>query len=449
MKILLIASSGVELEAVTARFRAVGLDTVATALPHLAARRGAPSDLAVLILPVEGVVALAEGVAEARACLADAVPLLLCCPQVKPADRQALYACGVSDLAVPGRWVPSAMAARILAQLIVKGAVEPAGFGTLRGATERMRELYQDIATMAPLGEPVLILGETGTGKELVAGEVHRVSGRPGTLMAVNCAALTPELLESELFGHERGAFTGALSARRGLLAEAGAGTVFLDEIGELPTGAQAKLLRVLEERKLRPVGGNKWSQVHARILLATHRNLEEAVRTGSFRRDLFERIRGFSIELPPLRERMADLSLLAHCFVDEYNRRYSGTRTLPEEGLDPLFRHDWPGNVRELRQLLWRAAAGIENGPINALRLVDAVQRRQARTQPGLAFDPLSETWRTVHDRIRNQYMRAVLLSAEGNKDLAAKRAGLSRSQFYELLKQAIQAELQEPEEP
>ncbi|HEV7518418.1 MAG TPA: sigma 54-interacting transcriptional regulator, partial [Thermoanaerobaculia bacterium] len=437
MRVLLTAPPDVDLEAVATALAAYDLDPVP--VPLAALEGGPPEGLgrAVLILPLQGLIALGPRVEDVRRCLGGEVPLLVCCPQLKPADRQRLLRCGASSLANPARWVPSAIAIRILAELIEWREIEPAAFGTLYGATTPMRELYGDITTFAPLAEPVLILGETGTGKELVARELHRESGRPGSLMAINCAALTPELLESELFGHERGAFSGAQSTRKGLLAEAGAGTVFLDEIGELPTPAQAKLLRVLEERKLRPVGSNHWHPVHARILLATHRDLEEASRDGSFRRDLYERIRGFTLQLPPLRERLADLALLAHHFVDEYNQKYPGARTLPDEALDPLFRHDWPGNVRELRQLLWRAAAATTDGPISALRLIDAVQRRQARPGAGFAFDPKTDSWRNVHDRVRAQYFQAVLQEVGGNKELAAKRAGLSRSQFYEILKQ------------
>jgi DNA-binding NtrC family response regulator len=436
MRILLTAPAEVDLDAVAG---VLGRhDIEAAPAPLEGPTRRDCLDGVVLILPFQGVVALGERVAETRRRIGGEVPLLVCCPQLTPGDRQGILRCGASRLAVPARWGGSAIAVRVLAEFIGLGQVQPSSFGMLRGATAAMWRLYDDIATLAPLADPLLIRGETGTGKELVAKELHRESGRPGSLMAVNCAALTPELLESELFGHERGAFTGAAGARKGLLSEAGAGTIFLDEIGELPTSAQAKLLRVLEERKVRPVGSNRWHPVQARILLATHRDLEEATEGGTFRQDLYERIRGFTIEVPPLRERLADLILLARHFVEEYNREYPGLRTLPDEAVDPLFRHDWPGNVRELRQMLRRAAADTAAGPVSTLRLLDAVQRRQAQhLAGGRFFDPGTETWRTVHDRVRAQYFQAVLEEAGGNKELAAKRAGLSRSQFYEVLKQ------------
>jgi two-component system response regulator AtoC len=307
-----------------------------------------------------------------------------------------------------------------------------------------MRDLYGRLERIAPLEEPVLVLGETGTGKELVAQEIHVRSGRDGPLLPINCAALPPELLESELFGHERGAFSGAITGRRGLLAEGGTGTVFLDEIGDLPLPAQARLLRVLEELKVRPVGSNRWQPVQARLLLATNRDLEKACAAGTFRLDLFYRINGFTLRLPPLRERKADLLLLAHYFLGGFNRKYGREVMAPSGAFDLLFRHDWPGNVRELQKAVWEAAgsASGDRGPISLVILQEATRRRPtaAAVSRPLPFDPAVETWEEVHDRIRASYFRSVLRLTGGNKNAAAKRAGVSRSQFYEILKQIEQ---------
>jgi two-component system response regulator HydG len=339
------------------------------------------------------------------------------------------------------------VAERIAAELIASGSVQPASYGSLLGATPAMREMYERIDRVAPLHEPVLVLGETGCGKELVAREVHARSGRADRLVAINCAALTPELLESELFGHERGAFTGALEKRRGLLAEAGHGTVFLDEIGDLALSSQAKLLRLLEERKARAVGANVWYPVHARFVLATNRDLEEACEERRFRSDLFHRISGFTLRLTPLRERKPDLLLLAHHFLEEFNREYRSQRSAPPGTFDSLFRYHWPGNVRELRQAIWQAAAYSPDGsgPLSVLSLQEWTRRREpsgpaARRQ--LPFDPTLDTWKDVHDRMRAQYFKAVLQDAGGNKDAAARMAGISRSQFYDILKQIQAAE-------
>ncbi|HKV07117.1 MAG TPA: sigma-54 dependent transcriptional regulator [Thermoanaerobaculia bacterium] len=439
MTILLCAPSEMDPPTIASVLDRYGLDPVPVSPEELETNFSKGVDQAVLVIPQQGVVVIGERVSEARRRLGGGVFLMVACPQLKPSDRKEILECGASALVTPSGWRGAPIGERILAELIVRGIVQPSSFGSLQGATERMRRLYRDIETVAPLSDPALILGETGTGKELVAREIHRCSGRQGSLMAVNCAALTPELLESELFGHERGAFSGAVTSRKGLLAEAGHGTIFLDEIGDLAPSAQAKLLRILEEKKVRPVGSNQWHPVHARVVLATHRDLEGASSNGAFRQDLHERIRGFSLALPPLRERRADLPLLCEHFVQEYNREHSGGRTIPDGALDPLFRYPWPGNVRELRQTVRRAAAfaDSESGPISVLSLLDAVQRnRTSLATPGIPFDPAVDTWQTVHDRARALYFRTLLEETGGNKELAAKRAGISRSQFYEIFK-------------
>ncbi len=439
--VLLCAPSAFDLRPVRAALERLDLDAAATALEPRAWDTDAARSAAkvALIVPDGGVVTIGEQAARVREDLGDGVPLLVCCPRLTAGDRRTLIACGATAALSPRSWDANAVAERILAELIVAGDVRPAASGKLRGASEVMRALYKHIETLAPLDEAVLILGETGTGKELVAGELHRRSGRPGDVMAINCAALAPELLESELFGHERGAFSGAVSSREGLLIDAGKGTVFLDEIGDLPLAAQAKLLRVLEEKRVRPVGSNQWHKIDARVLLATNCDLDEACRERRFRQDLYERLRAFVVRLPPLRARRADLPLLAHHFVEQYNAAYSGQRHIPPGALDPLFLHEWPGNVRELHHALWQAAAYAAgpDAPISVLQLLEAMQRGPARSErSGLSFDPASETWHDVQQRARAAYFRAVLQQTGGNKDAAAKRAGMSRSQFYEVLK-------------
>ena len=430
----------VDLRAVAAVLDHYALSSVPVLLKDLNGRLPATARRAVLILPRQDMVAVGERVSRVRSYIGEHLSCIVVCTQLRPADRREILACGASELVTPAIWRSASIAERILGELIALGDIQPTSFGLLRGATELMRKLYRDIGTVARLSDPALILGETGTGKELVAREIHRCSGRSGGLMAINCAALTPELLESELFGHERGAFSGAVASRRGLLAEAGLGTVFLDEIGDLAPSAQAKLLRVLEEKRVRPVGSNQWHQVQARIVLATHRDLEGAARSGAFRQDLYERIRGFTLHLPPLRERLADLVLLCQHFVEEYNQEYAGQRTIPGGALDPLFRYHWPGNVRELRQTLRKAAAFAESetGPISVLTLLDSIQRSPvAPPGSGVPFDPTTDSWNAVQERARGYYFRALLRETAGNKKLAAERAGVSRSQLYEILRQ------------
>lgn len=441
MRVLVLASDAVDGAAVARELSRGGPDSSFLAVPD----RGPLSlpagvEKVVLVHGKVGVVDLGEQVELVRELLDAQIPLLVCCQQLTPSDHRVILKCGASSIVAPRGWTAAEVAERVLAEYILAGEVRPNRCGDIWGGTPVMQSLYTQIETVAPLSETVLILGETGTGKERIAQELHARSGRPGELFAVNSAEFTQELLGSELFGHERGAFSGADKRREGLLVTAGTGTFFLDEIGDLAPAAQAKLLRVLEERKVRPVGGNRFEPVRARIILATRRNLEDAS-DEHFRRDLFERLRGFMLTLPPLRERRADIPLLVRRFVDEYNREYPGDRKIPPQAVDALFRHTWPGNVRELR-LAVRQAAAYAPGPegaISTLHLLGASQRRstyEGRNGHNIPFDPSSDTWKHVHDRARARYIRAVLQETGGNKDAAAHRSGLSRSQFYEILK-------------
>jgi len=202
-----------------------------------------------------------------------------------------------------------------------------------------------------------LILGETGSGKELVAQELHKLSHRTDKFIPINCPEIDKELLSSELFGHVKGAFTSAVQSRKGLFVAAGQGTIFLDEIGELELTVQSKLLRVLEDHRVRPIGANESEVVNARILMATNRNLEQACQEKSFRVDLYHRMKGLTLNLPPLRERKIDLPLLVHHFVNAYGQEHDVKLKIPDGALDCLFNYDWPGNVRELRAVIWKAA--------------------------------------------------------------------------------------------
>jgi DNA-binding NtrC family response regulator len=393
----------------------------------------------VLIQMEQGVVTLGEQANRARAVLGEERQLLLCCPQPTPADRQTLIECGADNVATPASWASVDVAERILAEIILEEGPRANSSGALFGGTRVMHELYRDIKRLAPLDDGILILGETGTGKELVANELHRQSPRGDKFMAINCAELSPELLGSELFGHEKGAFTNALQARKGLLLEARKGSVLLDEIGDLDLQAQAKLLRVIEERKVRPVGSNQWFEFEARLILATNHNVEEESRIGTFRPDLQERIRGFTLILPPLRTRKADIPLLVQHFVAEYSNDYNLKMNVPAGAIDCLFRYDWEGNVRELRAVVRKAAAyADESHNLSAVMLQEAISGRKRNvTQNSVSFDPASDSWREVQKRTQAAYLRSVLMVANGNKEVAARMSGLSRAQFYEKLKE------------
>ncbi len=396
-------------------------------------------DLAVLVLRQQGVVPLGERIEELRSRLAADVELVLCAPAQSASDRETLADSGADDIVTPRGWSPGEVAERVLGKLIEVGGSEKSAFGAFRGGTWPMREVYRSIEKLAPLAEPILILGETGTGKELVAQELHRRSGRQGKLVSINVAEISPELLGSDLFGHEKGSFTSAAARPRGLLAEAGDGTAFLDEIGDLDPASQAKLLRVIEDRKVRLIGSNEWHDIGACLVFATNRDLEKACREKKFRQDLYERLRGFTLHLPPLRQRRSDIPLLVAHFVREYNEDYKdkGFRlSVPAGAVDPLFRHDWPGNVRELRQAVRQAAAYADEtaGPISVVHLHESILSREpVRPDGSIPVDLVRDTWKAVQERAKRIYFRG-LFDEVPDMAAAAKRSGIGKSQLYEI---------------
>ena len=226
------------------------------------------------------------------------------------------------------------------------------------GKHPTMAKVLDFIKLVGPLNVTVLITGETGTGKELIARAIHSESPRKNkSFQAVNCASMPENLLESELFGYEKGAFTGAFSQRRGLIESSDGGTLFLDEIGELPVGPQSKLLRFMEDKKIRRIGGNEEIHIDVRLIAATNKKLDEEIKKGRFREDLFYRFRGFVIELPPLRERSSDIYLLAEYFIEKYNLIYNrSVRGISSETLKMLMGYPWPGNVRQLDAIIEKA---------------------------------------------------------------------------------------------
>jgi len=242
------------------------------------------------------------------------------------------------------------------------------------GSSEPMQKVYGLMSLVAPSNATVLIVGETGTGKELIARGIHEASARREKMMVkVNCAALPSNLIESELFGYERGAFTGAVERRAGKFELADKGIIFLDEIGELPLGLQVKLLRVIQEREFERLGGKITIKVDVRIIAATNRDLSSEVNAGRFRSDLFHRLNVFPILLPPLRERREDISQLAHYFLTRYNKDYSCNITGISAGtMLQLINYDWPGNVRELENMIERSALLSGGGVLNKVYLPD-----------------------------------------------------------------------------
>jgi two-component system, NtrC family, response regulator HydG len=300
----------------------------------------------------------------------------------------------------------------------------------LIGHTPVMLQLREQISRIAPSPVPLLITGETGTGKEVVARAVHSASGRE-PFVAINCSAIPANLLESELFGHAKGAFTGADRDRRGLFEEAHGGTLLLDEIAELPLMLQSKLLRVLQFGELRRVGDVKEIKVRVRLIAATHRDLELEIRENRFRQDLFYRINVLRLEVPPLRERTADIPLLANRFLTEVAQREKRpAMRLAFDVLDSMIAYSWPGNIRELQNMIERAAV-LANDSLLSLDLFPAELRAIAAvpgTQPQIGHDL------TVAD-LERQHILAVLERVGGNRSRAAEVLGIPRRTLYRRL--------------
>ncbi|GMV05076.1 MAG: sigma-54-dependent Fis family transcriptional regulator [Gemmatimonadota bacterium] len=302
------------------------------------------------------------------------------------------------------------------------------------GSSGPTRALHGMVAKVSRSPLPVLISGETGTGKELVARGIHVLSGRGGPFLAVNCAALPDHLLESELFGHERGAFTGADRAKPGLFEAAHGGTLFLDEVGELPPPLQPKLLRALEEGEIRRVGSTRPQTVDVRVVAATNRDLDEEIAAGRFREDLFWRLNGLALSIPPLRERPADVPELVEHFLQRHAAA-AGRRTLsfPADAMALLTAYPWPGNVRELRAAVERAATLTEGDVLTAEALPERIHRGGAlrATVAEAAVRQLSMA------EVERAYILEILRVTGGNKSRTAEILGLDRKTLYRKLQE------------
>src|SRR5437763_13379297 len=287
------------------------------------------------------------------------------------------------------------------------------GFGSIVGRAPEMEKLYRIVAKAAYSTHPVLILGESGTGKEIVARSIHYSGAhRDKPFIPVDCGSLVPTLIEAELFGYVKGAFTGATRSKEGLLTVANGGTVFLDEIGELPLDLQAKLLRALQEKEIRPVGATHTQRIDVRILAATNRNLEAAVEQGTFRKDLFYRLNVLTLRIPALRDRMNDIPLLARHFLARLSRANGRQYILSEDAMQLLLSYDWPGNVRELENCLERATA-MSTGP--ALHVGDfpiSIQAYVRRTHSFLIFGQLRSSMRLL-SAMKRKSVRVLLAIA------------------------------------
>ena len=322
-------------------------------------------------------------------------------------------------------------------------------FGRMLGASAAMRETFALLERVAPSDLTVLVEGETGTGKELAAEGLHEHSGRSGSFVALNCGAIPRELIESELFGHDKGAFTGAVRERVGAFVSADRGTLFLDEVGELPLDLQAKLLRALERREIKPVGSDRARAVDVRVVAATNRSLSREVAAGTFRQDLYYRLAVVVVRIPPLRTRLEDLRLLVEHIQDELARRRSALGQPPYPRLDEramamLERYDFPGNVRELRNIVERwTVLGMATAPGDpvvggAPAAPPAAAPERSGVDDGLAalmalpYHEAKDAW---VDRFDKGYAEAVLARSGGNVSKAARDAGVDRRHLQRLM--------------
>lgn len=311
-----------------------------------------------------------------------------------------------------------------------KVANEQTSFGQIIGKSPGMREVFDLITRVADASASVLIVGESGTGKERVARAIHDQGVRRGKrFVAINCTAIPDTLLESELFGHAKGAFTGAISRKRGLFEEAEGGTVFLDEIGDMDLGLQAKLLRVLQERKIRAVGENFDRDIDVRIIAASHKDLKKAIKNGSFREDLYYRLAVIPVVIPPLRHRREDIPLLANHFLKKYARMNSSkVGSISSDAMSSLMSMPWEGNVRELENLIERTVVLCRG---NEITLRDLPTGSKSDAESFFEGELAGGTFPTLED-LERRYMKLVLDKTGGRKEKAAQILGINRRTLY-----------------
>ena len=315
----------------------------------------------------------------------------------------------------------------------------PTQLGKIIGKSPAMLDVYKTVARVAPTKSTVLILGESGTGKELIARAIHEHSPRANRpFVAVDCGALTETILESELFGHMRGAFTGAVSDKKGVFEEAQGGTCFLDEIGGISPHMQARLLRVLQEHEIRRVGGKEWLPVDVRVLAATNQDLSEAVTKGQFRQDLYYRLDVVTVNLPPLRQRTDDIPLLAYHFLRYYSQDGGKpVSTISDKAMELLSAYHWPGNIRELEHAIEQAVALSYHPVLTAEDLPAEVREQRAHRFPAAAASTSLFNFPDTPslEEVKKRYVRHVLQLAEGNVSATARILNVDRRSLYRML--------------
>lgn len=384
--------------------------------------------------------------------------VLVWAPQAPPAAVRELFRSSATDVILPTKIdaVVQAIAETLRHQRLLPRLEGPASrrdaktrYEGLLSCSDAMWDLFESCDRVAPSDATVLIVGETGTGKELLARAVHRRSGRGGRFVPVNCATLSSELVASELFGHEKGAFTGAERSRKGLVSLADSGTLFLDEIGDMPGETQLALLRLLQEKCIRPVGANREIPVDVRVVAATHVQLDDAVRAGRFREDLFYRLDVIRMDVPPLRRRPEDIILLFGYFMRRLSKHY-GVRlpTYTESFLDLLIEYGWPGNIRQLENFAERVVLSRPTRPLTGRDFAevrephtratstpsrsDFTAETQSYLDPQQPLTPQLEAWKKQAER---EYLEALLAQHDGRIERSASVAGIDRRTLLRML--------------
>jgi len=312
-------------------------------------------------------------------------------------------------------------------------------FGELIGKSEVMEKVFSRIKDVAKTDITVLIQGETGTGKELVASAIHKLSRRKNKpFLQINCAALTESLLESELFGYEKGAFTGAVNTKLGIFCAADKGTLFLDEISETSPSVQAKILQVMEHKEFLPVGGTKLTKVDVRLITATNKNLKKSIEEGKFRKDLYYRLNVFPIFIPPLRERREDIPLFIYYFLREHNHFLNKhIKGISEDALECLLKYSWPGNVRELENILLQVVTSCKKAVINVDDLPEYLRLLKTSSKESASYVlSFKKAKQETIESFEKKYLKNILSKYKGNVSRAAKAAQITRPFFYEKIK-------------
>ncbi|HEX8174364.1 MAG TPA: sigma 54-interacting transcriptional regulator [Pyrinomonadaceae bacterium] len=446
MSITLIAKDDVPIDEIGQRLTSQGVPGVSYAKMNEILYEGKTvnqTDLVILISATQNTDDASDGIEHIRHRLSPAQRLVLCMPYTT--FSELLIQQGADEIIQPAGQSVDRIFERILGYLIQEKRVEQYAYQGMRGATWQMRKIYGDIEKYARVNRSVLILGETGTGKSLVAQALHNLAGRSGKLVHIDCPAIGPEVIESELFGHMIGAFTGAVKDRMGLIETAKKGTAFVDEIGDLAEHLQAKLLDAVENNRVRPMGGNDYKKVDTRFVFATNRDLPERMREGKFREDLYARINTLVIKMPPLRKRLADIPLLADHFIERYNHDNNSSVKLQPGAIDELFRYHWPHNVRELKNVVDSAAAKAgETGNITNVILQEIIRdlreiwqghTKATGQENSIRIDPQTDTWPALEARAKETYFKALVEVAENMKH-ASELSGIHRSHLHEILK-------------